>query len=143
MRYVIDLPRRSLPMALALGAVVGAIFLGVGGRIAMRIFAVMDGRDPGFTIGGTLPVILMGAIWGTLGGFLLWLGRRLFKRSPVARGALFWVPLTVLFVRGLSPLTQDSLIAFTPIVLAYGLVLYRVFCHRFVARWAAVTPATA
>jgi hypothetical protein len=143
MRYEIELSRRSLPASLALGAAVGAVFLGVGGRIAMRIFALMEGREPGFSIGGTLPVILMGAIWGSLGGLLLWLGRRYFRRSPIARGMLFWIPLTLLFLRGLSPLTQDSLIAFMPFFVAYGCALYWIFCHRFVAHWAVVaSPAT-
>lgn len=143
MRYEVDLPRRSLPASLALGAAVGAVFLGVGGRVAMRIFALMEGREPGFSIGGTLPVIFMGAVWGVLGGLMLWLGRRFFPRSPLARGALFWIPLSLLFLRGLSPLNQNSLIAFTPFYLAWGLVLYRIYCHRFVARWAQANTATA
>lgn len=136
MRHEIQLPRRSLRTSLALGSVVGAVFLGIGGRIAMRIFALMEGRDPGWTFEGSLTVVFMGAVFGTIGGFLLWLGRRLFTRSPVARGALFWIPLTALFLRGLSPLTQNSLMAFLPFYVAYGLVVYRVFCHRYVARWA-------
>jgi hypothetical protein len=142
MRHVIELPRRSLPTALALGAVVGAVFLGAGGRIAMRIFALLEGRAAGWTVEGSLTVVFMGAVFGTIGGFLLWLGRRLFRRSPVARGALFWVPLSALFLRGLSPLTENSLIAFSPFYFAYGAVVYRLFCHRYVARWAAA-PVTA
>lgn len=142
MRYDVDLPRRSLPASLALGAAVGAVFLGAGGRIAMRIVALMEGREPGFSIGGTLPVIFMGAVWGTLGGLMLWLGRRYFRRSPIARGALFWIPLTLLFLRGLSPLNQDSLIAFVPFYAVWGGVLYWTFCHRFVARWAMASPVT-
>ena len=143
MRYEIQLPRRSLPTAIALGALVGAVFLGIGGRIAMRIFALMEGREPGWTLEGSLTVVFMGAVFGTIGGFLLWLGRRWFKRSPMARGALFWIPLTALFLRGLSPLTGNSLAAFLPFYLAYGLVVYRVFCHRYVARWATVSVVAA
>jgi hypothetical protein len=140
MTNTIRLPRRSLLTALILGAIDGAIFLGVGGRVAMRIFAILDGRAPGFTVGGTVPVILMGAAWGTLGGALLWLGRRLFPGSPAARGAVFWIPLSVLYLQGLRPFNADSLIAFTPFYLAYGAALYRVWCHRFVARWAPGSP---
>jgi hypothetical protein len=136
MRYEIDLPRRSLPTAVALGALVGAIFLGVGGRVAMRVFALLEGREPGWSFGGSMTVVFMGAVWGTLGGVLLWMGRRYFRRSPAARGALFWIPLTLLYLRGLSPLNANSLAAFMPIFVAYGAVLYRVFCHRYVARWA-------
>ena len=143
MRHEIQLPRRFLRTSLALGSVVGAVFLGIGGRIAMRTFALMEGREPGWTFEGSLTVVFMGAVFGTIGGFLLWLGRRWFRRSPIARGAIFWIPLTALFLRGLSPLTQDSLIAFLPFYVAYGIVVYRVFCHRFVARWATATVAPA
>jgi hypothetical protein len=141
MNRSIILPRRSLPTALVLGALVGAVFLGVGGRIAMRIFAVLQGREPGWTLGGSLTVVFMGAVAGTLGGALLWLGRRYFRTSPVARGVLFWIPLTLLFLRGLSPLNTDSLVAFMPFFFLYGATLYRLWCHRFVMRWA--VPATA
>ncbi len=141
MRLEIQLPRQSFITSIALGAVVGTIFLGIGGRIAMRIFAILEGREPGWSLGGTVPVVIMGAAWGTVGGILLGLGRRYFKRPPVARGLLFWIPLTLLYLRGLSPLSTNSLIAFTPFNVAYGAALYRVFCHRYVARWA--IPATA
>jgi len=141
MRYEIELPRRSLPTAITLGAIVGAIFLGVGTRIAMRLFALLEGREPGWSFGGSLTVVFMGAVFGTFGGVLLWLGRRYFKRSPLARGALFWIPLTLLFLRGLSPLNSNSVVTFIPFFIGYGAVLYRTFCHRFVARWA--VPAAA
>src|SRR4026208_393711 len=81
MRYEIQLPRRSLRTSLALGSVVGAVFLGIGGRIAMRIFALMQGREPGWTFEGSLTVVFMGAVFGSIGGFLLWLGRRLVRRA--------------------------------------------------------------
>ena len=141
MRLEIELPRRSFVTAITLGAIVGTIFLGIGGRTAMRIFAMLEGRAPGWSVGGTMTIVFMGAAWGTLGGILLWLGRRYFKRSPVARGLVFWIPLTLLYLRGLSPLSTNSLIAFTPFYLAYGAVLYRVFCHRYVARWAVLVHA--
>jgi hypothetical protein len=136
MHYEIQLPRRSLLTTVALGAIVGAVFLGIGGRIAMRIFALLQEREPGWSFGGSMTVVFMGAAFGTTGGLLLWLGRRFFKRSPVARGLVFWLPLTLLYLRVLSPLSTNSLIAFTPFIVAYGAVLYRVFCRRFVARWA-------
>ena len=135
MKTLIELPRRSLPTALGLGAAVGAVFLGVGGRAAMRIFALLTERAPSWSFGGTLTVVFFGSVFGTIGGLLLWLGRRFFRTSPLARGALFWIPLTLLYLRVLSPLNNDSLIAFTPFVLLYGVVLYRIWCRRFVAGW--------
>jgi hypothetical protein len=134
MRGTIQLPRRSLPTALLLGAAVGTVFLGVGGRIAMRIFAVMMDRAPAWSFEGSLTVVLFGSVFGMIGGLLLWLGRR-YSSSPLARGVLFWIPVTLLYLRVLSPVSNDSLIAFTPFVLAYGVVLYRIWCRRFVATW--------
>lgn len=135
MNTQIELPRRSLPIALVLGAATGAVFLGVGGRVAMRVFALLTDRAPGWSFGGTMTVVFMGAVFGMIGGLLLWLGRRFFRTSPLARGALFWIPLTFLYLRVLSPLNSDSLIAFTPFVVLYGIVLYRIWCRRFVAGW--------
>ena len=135
MNTVIELPRRSLPTALALGAAVGVVFLGVGGRVAMRIFALLVDRAPAWTIEGSITVAIFGAIFGMIGGLLLWLGRRFFRTSPLARGALFWIPMSLLYLRVLSPLNSDSLIAFTPFVVLYGVVLYTIWCRRFVAGW--------
>lgn len=143
MRNQIQLPRRSLRSALILGALVGLVFLGIGGRIAMRVFAMLDGSPSNFSLAGSLPAIFMGAVWGMLGGALLWLGRRQFPASPIARGALFWILLTLIFLRGLNPLSVDRLLAFTPCFVLYGAALYRLWCHRFVARWAVSPPAAA
>lgn len=104
-------------------------------RAAMRIFALFTERAPGWSFGGSMTVVFMGAVFGMIGGLLLWLGRRFFKTSPLAGGALFWIPLTLLYLRILSPLNSDSLIAFTPFVVLYGVVLYRIWCRRFVAGW--------
>jgi hypothetical protein len=82
-----------------------------------------------------MTVVFMGAAFGTIGGLLLWTGRRFFRTSPLARGALYWIPLTLLYLRVLSPLTTESLLAFTPFVVAYGVVLYSIWCRRFVAGW--------
>jgi len=135
MNTMIELPKRSLPTALLLGAAVGSVFLGVGGRVAMRIFALLTDRAPGWSFEGSLTVVFVGAVFGMIGGVLLWLGRRFFRTSPMARGALFWIPLSLLYLRVLSPLSTDSLIAFTPFVVLYGVVLYRIWCRRVVASW--------
>ena len=135
MNSMIQPPKRSLPTALVLGAAMGLVFLGMGGRVAMRIFALLTDRAAAWSFEGSLTIVLMGAVVGSIGGLLLWLGRRFFGTSPLARGALFWVPLTLLYLRVLSPLSGDSLIAFTPFVVLYGAVLYRIWCRRFVAGW--------
>jgi hypothetical protein len=62
--------RRSWLNALILGALLGTIVLGLGGRLAMRIFALLEGLTPGSSLGGSLTVLFLGACWGLGGGFL-------------------------------------------------------------------------
>ena len=60
------------------GALTGALVLGVGGRIVMRLAAFIGGRTPGFSWSGSVEVVAAGALYGAAGG-LLWvaLARRL------------------------------------------------------------------
>jgi len=50
------------------GAALGAIFLGLGGRIVMRLLALIIARDGVFSVGGSLEVIAYGAIVGGVSG---------------------------------------------------------------------------
>lgn len=79
---------RSVAIALLAGAAVGLLILGIGGRIAMRIIARAAGQTPGFSVGGTLAVILSGALWGLSGGPVA-LGLEQHTRWPrLARGVV-------------------------------------------------------
>ncbi len=68
--------RRFVITVLA-GAGAGLLFLGIGGRIAMRIIAALAGQAPGFSVGGTLTVVLLGGLWGAPGGPIALLLERL------------------------------------------------------------------
>lgn len=57
-------------MNAVLGSLLGALVLGVGGRAVMRLLTYYDGRDPGFSWGGSLEIILYGAIVGAVSGAL-------------------------------------------------------------------------
>lgn len=69
------------------GALTGALVLGVGGRMVMRLAALIGGGAPGFSWGGSLEVVAAGALYGAAGG-LVWvvLARRL--RPPFTGLAL-------------------------------------------------------
>lgn len=62
--------KRLLPFlaSAALGALLGAILLGAGGRIIMRLLTLHDGREPGFSLGGSAEIVAYGAIVGLLSG---------------------------------------------------------------------------
>jgi len=51
-----------------MGVTLGALFLGLGGRIAMRLLAVVIARDGVFSLGGSLEVVAYGAIVGGVSG---------------------------------------------------------------------------
>jgi hypothetical protein len=129
--------KQSLLAALGAGVIFGTLILGVGGRLAMRVIGILDGTPVGFTVGGSVTVVFLGAVAGAAGGLILWAARRLFPRTPMARGALFWGALTFLTLRGLNPVTVERVLVFGPLVVAYGACLYRVWCRRYVRRWVA------
>ncbi len=66
---------RSLVVGALSGAVLGVLFLGLGGRIVMRILAVIIAREPAFSLGGSLEIIAYGAIVGTVSGAVFALAR--------------------------------------------------------------------
>jgi hypothetical protein len=58
--------------AMLAGAVAGTVVLGVGGRLVMRLIAILFAPGPaGFSWGGTLEVVGAGALFGTAAA-LLW-----------------------------------------------------------------------
>ena len=83
---------RTLGVAGAAGAVTGALVLGALGRVAMRALAVLRGMEPGYSIGGTLDVMIVGLVYGAIGGLLLGaLGRP--RAGRVIPGAVMGVLL--------------------------------------------------
>jgi hypothetical protein len=54
-----------------LGLLLGVVILGIGGRVLMRIVAVATSGTGGFSLGGTLEVVLAGALFGGLAGLFL------------------------------------------------------------------------
>ncbi|HUE79517.1 MAG TPA: hypothetical protein VMN38_07790 [Sphingomicrobium sp.] len=71
-----------------IGATLGALFLGVGGRIVMRLLAIMISRDPAFSIGGTFEVATYGAIVGSVSGAAFALCRPILPGRWWAQGAM-------------------------------------------------------
>jgi hypothetical protein len=115
--------------AAALGLAIGTIVLGIGGRLAMRGIALVQGRAPGFTIGGTTTVVFLGAVCGVIGSLILAGTRALIPGNRIIRGMLFWLILVLITLRGLSPLDVPKLAFFLPLILGYGTVLTLAWCR--------------
>jgi hypothetical protein len=67
----------TIGVGLLSGAIAGALVLGPGFRLAMRMVAIVDIRRAEFSVGGTLFIIVgVGVIFGGMGGFMAALLRR-------------------------------------------------------------------
>ena len=82
-------------VAILLGAGVGALVLGLGGRAAMVGLALITGREVNLSPRGLLEVLLLGTIVGGVGGLLLLSVSRVPRLGRVGRGMLLG---TVLFL---------------------------------------------
>jgi hypothetical protein len=123
-------PLRKLLVASSLGALV----LGLGGRVLMRIIAVASGRDGGFSLQGSLGVLAAGVLYGALGGVLLaFLDRARVRhgRPPIVAAALFVaIGLTSDAARGAAsrmavPGRWVALGLFAALLLLYSTLLVR------------------
>jgi ABC-type transport system involved in cytochrome c biogenesis permease subunit len=117
--------------AIGIGAIVGTAVLGIGGRAAMRFYALRDYQEPYFTASGTLTVVMIAAAAGAATGFWLWLAGRLFPARRALKQAFFWTGLILLTLRVLQPVSQSRLEVFFPLAVAHGLLLSLV--HRLSA----------
>src|SRR2546427_337853 len=94
---------RAAAITLLLGAAIGALCLGLGGRLAMRGFALATARASAFTLRGTLNVMFAGAIAGSLGGVLFLVVGRFLPASIWLRGLVFAGVCYVLATPGFRP----------------------------------------
>ena len=86
--YRLHLPHVDLNRVgagLVTGTAAGALIGGIGARLAMRVVALLGEGAPSFSIGGTLGILMMGAVLGAIGGLgfalVRWLLRLRAKRQ--------------------------------------------------------------
>lgn len=132
--------RKDWLVAALLGLVIGTIVLGIGGRLAMRGIALVQGIAPGFSIGGTMTVIFLGAVCGLVGGLIFAGTRALAPGSRIVRGTLFWAILVLITLRGLAPLDVPKLAFFLPLLLGFGTLLNAAWCRFRAAHTEVLVP---
>ena len=108
---------------LALGAGSGALFLGVGGRLVMRVFALATARPGSFTLPGSLNIVFAGAIAGAIGGLLFAVIDRFMPQRVGPRGVLFAALCYLIATPGFRPPQPLVFVLFAPTFLGYGMVL--------------------
>jgi hypothetical protein len=120
---------RALRVAMVAGAICGAFFGGVGGRIVMRIVFLMDQSTEGaqtdfatvgeITLGGIITLLVLSTIAGVIGGLIYLAVRRWLPWSGVARGAFFG--LLMMFVPGVIAVSEVDLQIFEPALPIYAM----------------------
>jgi hypothetical protein len=111
---------QSWGRAILTGAIIGLPVLGGGGRLAMRLIAMLTGVPSAFSFEGTLTVLLAGAGSGAAAGAIHeGLGVVLYER-PRLRDLAFLLILAALTLRGLNPVRPVPLLAFAPVMALFA-----------------------
>ena len=128
-----------------IGAVLGLVVLGLGGRLVMYLIAASAGGPPVITLGGTLMVVGAGALSGAGGALLHALARAIANRiaphQSLVRIVLFFALLGLVTMRGLRGPPPEQARWFWPLVVMYG-VLYLMQLNRHVRWIRSLGPAT-
>jgi len=107
-----------------LGAWLGFLVLGVGGRAVMHGIALATDVPTVITIGGTVTVVASGVAAGIAGALLHSLSRvlawRFVSGNAAVRIALFGALLALVTARGLHGSPSGPATAFWPLVIIYG-----------------------
>jgi len=116
-----------------LGAALGTAFLGVGGRAAMRGIAMAQGAPTGFSLGGSLTVVLLGAAAGLAAGLIYVGSTKLAGNRMWWARLLFALVVLAIALRGLRPVDALKLGLFLPLFLVYGVFFDRLWARRSAA----------
>lgn len=141
-------PRPTLSLrnwisGILIGGGTGLIVLGIGGRLAMRALALQERPAAAFTLGGTITVILLGAVSGIAGGLGHVVLFRFLPHFHWLRRALFGALLLLIALRGLSgQATTLALMLFVPLVVVYALIVAGLLERRARSSWETVAAST-
>ncbi len=120
----------ALRAGVTAGAISGAVVGGVGGRLVMRIVALIDPSAAGVrtdfgatvgevTAGGTITLMILTTLAGTIGGVLYIALRRWLPWSGVGRGLTFGV--LIVFGPGVIAIGETDLQIFEPALPIFGM----------------------
>jgi hypothetical protein len=122
-----------------LGAALGVVVLGLGGRAVTAGIAIVAGRETHLSLLGLTEVVLLGAVVGVLGSLLLQALRRPNSLDRVSRGLVvaavlfFGSLLFAWFVRGMG-FVENAVQPFTLIAVAVVFGIYGIALDAVVDR---------
>ncbi|MGH7678765.1 MAG: hypothetical protein ACRENU_09885 [Gemmatimonadaceae bacterium] len=129
---------RSFARTLVTGTMLGLVILGAGGRIAMAMITADAGGTPSFSVGGTMTVVMLGAVSGFAGAAMAIVSRiiaeRLLPRAEWIQYPLFGAMLLLVTMRGLRGTPPAGAGYFFVLVALYGIALAWVTRRRPLAR---------
>lgn len=127
---------KQLITGLVAGTLAGAVILGLGGRLVMRLIAIIGGVKTGASLSGTLEIIAFGSLVGAASGLGYTLVKIILPRLPQSRwikgilmglliyGILLLVPFeSKLAARGFPHLQFLIHALFAGVCLIFGLIL--------------------
>ena len=125
------------------------LVLGIGLRLAMRLVALAAGREPLFTLGGTLMIIMVGVVFGAIFGLLFAAMRQWFPGTTLAKGigygavllVLFWYPFFEEARGDLKNVLHPVVIGVATTVVSMLWILYAMVVVRLLERWERRWPA--
>ena len=132
-----------------LAGLLSGLMLGIGLRVAMRLVALAAGREPLFTLGGTLLITMVGVVFGAVFGLLFTAMRQWFPGTALARGigygaillVLFWYPFFEEARGDLKNVLHPVVIGVATTVVSMLWILYPLVVVRLLERWERRWPA--
>lgn len=103
------------------GLATGAVVAGIGARLAMRAVAVLGGTRPGFTVDGTVAIMLLAGVMGLVVGAIYGVVRPFLPLRGMARGLALGAVLAALIALPFFRDPQGELALATP---ALGAALF-------------------
>jgi len=99
----------------------------------MRGVAMSQGAATGFSLGGSLTVVLLGAAAGLAAGLIYVASTKLAGNRMWWARLLFALVVLAITLRGLRPVDALRLSLFLPLFFAYGVVFDRLWARRSAA----------
>jgi hypothetical protein len=120
--------------SIAAGILSSFLFLGIGGRIAMRVLAILAEQEPRFTVEGTIAILVFSTVIGIVGGALFPFVGKYLPGSTTAKGGAWGLLLFIVLIPMLPAdihrealnfehLLPLSITLFGLLFLAFGVVL--------------------
>ena len=132
-QHLTNTPVKIAITVILTGLILGVIFLGVGGRFAMRIIAISTERTPTISFGGTITVLLAGGIAGGIISFISVVIKTFVNDIRIWRGLLYSLLITFSLILSIPDRSflVSSLFGFLFII--YG-IIFEIFLNRLMIR---------